>query len=409
MRILYLNPSGQMGGAEMSLLDVLASVRDAKPGWPLGLIIGGDGPLAAQASKLGVLTTILPFPQTLGRLGDSRSNVPSGDYRLSRLKIFTKTLLAGPSGVAYLRKLRRAIKAFAPDLIHTNGFKMHILGIWARSRATPVIWHIRDYVQSRPVMAKLLRRHASRCRVIIANSNSVAEDVRAACGNSVPVDTIYNAIDLKRFSPDGSTLDLDSLSGLAPAEHGTVKVGLLATLAKWKGHETFLRALALLPIDLKVRGYIIGGALYQTEGSQHSLKELRALSAQLGLTGKVGFTDFVEDPAAAIRALEIVVHASTQPEPFGRVIVEAMACGRAVIASEAGGAAEIISSGKGVLGHTSGDVEGLAALIMQLISDETLRGKLGELGRVTVSKHFNQERLANELLQIYTSRAIQQN
>jgi glycosyltransferase involved in cell wall biosynthesis len=397
-----------MGGAEMSLLDMLASMRDAKPDWTLGLITGGDGPLTSNASRLGVLTTVLPFPPIFARLGDSSIIKGPIGVKQGRVKIFAKTLLACPSVLSYLKKLRYSIKIFAPDVIHTNGFKMHILGIWARRQSTPVIWHIRDYVQIRPVMAKLLKWHVARCSAIIANSKSVAEDVHTICENTVPVHTIYNAIDLNRFSPNGPALDLDSLSGLPTAETGTVKVGLLATLAKWKGHEIFLRALSILPKDLKVRGYIIGGALYQTEGSQHSLDELRALTAQLGLSKKVGFTDFVENPAAAIRALDIVVHASIRPEPFGRVIVEAMACGRAVIASEAGGAAEIVSSGKGVLGHPLGDIEAMAGLIMQLVSDKALRSRLGKFGRATVVNHFNQTRLANELLKIYTSRAIKE-
>ena len=73
---------------------------------------------------------------------------------------------------------------------------------------------------------------------------------------------------------------------------------------------------------------MIGGTLYQTEGSQYDLEDLRRLAANLGLEGRVGFTGFVDEPAAAMRALDVVVHASTQPEPFGLVIAEAMAGGR---------------------------------------------------------------------------------
>ena len=81
---------------------------------------------------------------------------------------------------------------------------------------------------------------------------------------------IYNAIDLQRFSPAGERMDLDAKAGLPPAAPGTVRVGLIATFAHWKGHKVFLEALARLPEDVPVRGYIIGGPIYQTDGSQWS-------------------------------------------------------------------------------------------------------------------------------------------
>ena len=86
--------------------------------------------------------------------------------------------------------------------------------------------------------------------------------------------------------------------------------------------------------------------MYDTAGSQHTMEELQALADGLGLGGRVGFTGFLP-PAPAMRALDVVVHASTRPEPFGLVIAEAMACGRAVITSAAGGAAELVDAGVG--------------------------------------------------------------
>ena len=84
---------------------------------------------------------------------------------------------------------------------------------------------------------------------------------------------IYNAIDLERFSPAGDRLDLDAKAGLAPPAPGTVRVGLIATFARWKGHKVFLEALARVSPDVPIRGYIIGGPIYQTDGSQWSALE----------------------------------------------------------------------------------------------------------------------------------------
>ncbi len=400
MRIAYLNPSGQLGGAEISLLDFLASLRAAEPDWSLRLIVAEDGPLVSRARALGIETTVLLFPAPLARLGDAGVGGPSGN-QVSRLALAARLAQASAAVAIYVRRLRRALSEAAPDLIHTNGFKMHILGAWSRPPRTPVVWHIHDYVSLRPVMTRLLRRYAGRCAAVVANSRSVADDIQAACDGRLKVYLVYNGVDLERFSPNGPQLDLDELSGLEPAEAGTLRVGLLATLGRWKGHTVFLKALALLPSGIKARGYIIGDALYQTDGSQHSLEYLRGLAAQLGISEKVGFTGFVEEPAAAMRALDVVVHASTQPEPFGLVIAEAMACGRAVIASQAGGAAEIINEGVDSLGHSPGDAYALADRIKRLAIDPSLRERSGSAARTSAEQRFNRSRLASELIPIY--------
>jgi glycosyltransferase involved in cell wall biosynthesis len=249
-------------------------------------------------------------------------------------------------------------------------------------------------------MARLLPLHASRCAGAVANSKSVASDLRLLC-RDLSVDTVYNGVDLDRFSAVGFSADLDTMSGIPSAPHGVIRVGLLATMARWKGHEVFLRALSMIPTTLPIRGYIIGGALYQTNGSQYAPEELRAIAERLGVSSRIGFTGFVEEPAAAIRALDIVVHASTEPEPFGLAIAEAMACGKAVISSAAGGAEEIISVGETALTFAPGDAAKLAECITTVASDPRLRVRLGLAGRVVAERRFDRAHLAARLIPIY--------
>ena len=385
-----------MGGAERSLLDFMASLRAAEPHVALELIVGADGALLDQARALGVQARALPYPRALARLGDAGAGGQSG-----LLGTLGRASMSAPSVALYTLRLRRALAAAAPDLIHTNGFKMHVLGVWAAPRNVPVLWHIHDYVSSRPLMARLMRAHAGRCAAAVANSQSVADDVRAACGARLRVFPIHNAVDLRRFSPEGPALDLDRMAGLAPPIRPVVRIGLVATMARWKGHEVFLRALKMLAADPPVRGYVIGGALYETEGSQADLTELRRLAGRLGLDGRVGFTGFVADAAAAMRALDVVVHASTQPEPFGLVIAEAMACGRAVVMSRGGGAAEIATPGEDALVHEAGCVSALAERMGELVRDPASRAALGARAARAAHRRFARERLADELMPIY--------
>lgn len=402
MKIVFLSPTGELGGAEISLLDILASLRRAEPAWSLHLITASDGPLVRRATALGVSTTVLVFPRSLARLGDAGM---AGRSRMGLPVMARKLLAAGPAVALYTSLLGRMLKDLTADIVHTNGFKMHILGAWASPPRAAVIWHIHDYVGARAVASRLLRRQSGRCFAAIANSKSVAENLQMTLGAGLKIDTVYNAVDLDTFSPAGARLDLDRLAGLACAGDDTIRVGLLATFGRWKGHSVFLKALSLLPASLNVRGYIIGGPLYQTDNSQCSLEELKRLARDLNVSDRVGFTGYVEEPAAAVRALDIVAHASTEPEPFGMVIAEAMACGRAVIISQAGGAAELIERGVNALGHTPGDARGLAACIEQLAIDRDLCARVGRAGRRTAERRFDRARLAAELIPIYNRAA----
>jgi hypothetical protein len=173
MRIVFLNPCGQMGGAEICLMDMFMSIRSAEPDWRLSLVLGEDGPLADHAKAAGVEVIVAPFPRPLARLGDSGGG---------RIRALWASLKAVASTVRYASTLTRILAKLNPNVIHTNGFKMHVLGVWVRPTNTPVIWHIHDYVSTRPLMKGLLRFHAGRCQAVIANSQSVASDVRNICG-----------------------------------------------------------------------------------------------------------------------------------------------------------------------------------------------------------------------------------
>ncbi len=398
MRLMFLSTSGQLGGAETILLDVLASLRRAEPSWPLHLVSVAPGPLLSRASALGVDATVVPLPDALARLGEA--GVAAGEVGAGRL---VGRLGSAASALhAYTADLAATLGAVRPDLIHTNGLKMHLVAARAAARPGPaIVWHLHDYLGPRPLTAALLRWHRSRCAAVVANSESVAADAREMLGGTLAVSAVPNAVDVDRFTPDGAHADLDALAGLPPAPPGTIRVGLVATFARWKGHEVFLDALGRLPGHLAVRGYIIGGGVYQTEGSQRTLDELRAAAVRLGAADRVGFTGLVERPEAAFRALDVAVHASTAPEPFGLSIVEAMACARAVVVSYAGGAAEIVTPGRDALVHRPGDAAGLANCLAALATDAALRARLAAAGRATAERRFDRARLAGALIPIY--------
>jgi glycosyltransferase involved in cell wall biosynthesis len=401
VRLLFLNPTGQCGGAEAALLELLAGLRERCPGWQLNVIAASEGPLIERARAHGVTVSVVPFPERLAQVGEWAA----GTSVWSRVRLAAACLAAGWGAVSYSRRLRRVVAEQAPDIVQSNGVKMHLFSAWVAPRGSAVVWHVHDYISRRTLTSHALRAMAGRCGAVVANSDSVARDLQHVLGRRVDVHRVWNAVDLQRYSSLGPALDLDRLAGLPAPADGVTRVGLVATFARWKGHAAFLRALSLLPETLGVRGYIVGGPVYTTGASQVSLDELQTLASETGLAGRVGFVGYVPDTAAAMRALDVVVHASTEPEPFGLVIAEAMACRRAVVASAGGGAAELIDPGVTALSHEPGDVTGLADRIRTLAADAALRAQLAAAARDAAERAFDRARMVGELLPVYQTLA----
>lgn len=394
MRVAFLSASGRMGGAERALLDLIASLRAAEPEWELHLVVAGAGPLAGAALETGAIVHPLPFPRVLERAGDA------GGFGVA---LAARLLGAGPAGALWMARLRRLLRRLRPDIVHTNGFKVHVAGALVLPPGARLVWHVHDYVGARRLMARALRRLAPRAAAAVAVSRSVGDDVRRVCGSTLRVDVVHNAVDLARFTPDGPRAPLHALAGMPAPAAGSVAVGLVATMGLWKGHEVFLHALSRLPADLGVRGYVVGGRIYATAGSEVDPQALRRTADALGIADRVGFTGFMDDSATAMRALDVVVHASTQPEPFGLVIAEAMACARPVIVSAAGGAGEIVRDGVDALAVPPGDAEALATALRRLAADAGLRARLGAAGRTRAEQDFDRARLARQVAPLYRS------
>ncbi len=381
----HLTASGQIGGAESVILDCL-SVGADRSDRQSSVVALGEGPFLEAAQALGARTIVVAPPPAFTAVGESFASSPA---------VLRTLLLRLWSFPRFFRQFSSAVSGLLPEVIHSHSIKTHVLAALLPRRA-PVVWHLHDYVGLRSVSSRLLRILARRCALAIAVSESVARDARDRLPASVPVVVVHNAVDCDRFTPVGPALDLDALCGLPPAPVGTVRIGLPATFARWKGHEVFLKALALVNRG-DVRGYVIGGPVYQTGQSQWSRDELESMAVTLGLADRLGFTGFLPDMPAAYRALDIVVHASTRPEPFGLVIVEAMACGRAVVAAPTGGAAELFVHGEHALSSGSGDAEALAVSLRRLADDRQLRADLGARGRAHVLASFNRDTFAGNL------------
>ncbi|WGV29223.1 glycosyltransferase family 4 protein [Halotia branconii] len=387
MKIVFVNPVGVIGGAERVLLNMLTTLN-AQSNIQLHLIVGTDGALIEEAKKLGVEVTLLKLPEEFNQLGDSafkgRKAIAISILLLQLVKIL-------PSIQKYLREFQQSLRELNPDLIHSNGIKTHLLTSLVRVKGIPVVWHIHDFYSSRPLIAQALKWLSDRATLGIAISQAVAKDATSLLPR-LPIEVVYNMIDVNYFSPAPLSL------------HLPLRVGLVATFARWKGHDIFLKAIANIVRsrpDLKVRFYIVGGAIYQTRGSQFSEQELKNQASDLGIADKVDFLGFQQDIAEIYRWLDIVVHASTQPEPFGLAIIEAMACGKPVIVSQAGGAAELFTHNYDAIGVSPGEPIALAAAILDLLENTEKRQAISQKARYTATERFSNEDLAQKIMAVY--------
>lgn len=398
MRVLYLSPAAGLGGAERCLLDFVSAVH-GHDGVTAEVITLADGPLVEKLRALGARTTVVRAPENLAALGESGSGAESRSALLGLLS-------ATPDVVRFVTELRRAIAFARADVVHSNGMKAHLLaGLLAPARSQLVI-HLHDFIGARRASRWLLPalRQVRRRAVFVANSRAVAVDF-ATLSTSADIRTLYNVVDTDYFCEGPSEPQwLAKEAGLAPPSAGGTAFGLVATYARWKGHGLFIEAAGLLKQaapDSALRFYVVGGPIYETRGSQVSADELLTQARAAGIEAELGLVPFQDDIARVYRSLDVMVHSSTQPEPFGRTIVEAMACARPVIVARAGGAAELFDDGVNALGYEPGNAKALAHAMRRDL-DAIARAGMGRAARHHAVARFGHARLGPELLRIYT-------
>jgi glycosyltransferase involved in cell wall biosynthesis len=374
-RILYLSPTAQLGGAEHSLLDLAGGLDRLR--YEPRLLCLGEGPLLAEASRRGVAGEVVGAPA-----GFARTSLRGA--RSAAVPLLAGVLRAAPTFVA----VRRAARRSGAALVHSNGTKTHLLSAPLALGAAPVVWHVRDFLRDRSIERLLVRIANASVEAVIANSSAVAAHLERLGARRGLVHAIPNGIDLTRFAPEGRRADLHAAFGWPRPMR---LVGMVGVLAAWKGQEVFVRAVRELTARASdVRFVVVGGEIYSTRGHGDFGPRLRRLAHELRLDGVLAFTGRRDDVPEILRALDVVVHASVEPEPFGRVIAEAMACGRPIVWARGGGADEIVGdTGLAALGVVSGEPARLAAAIEQALADPERARRWAVEGRRRVSERFD--------------------
>ena len=374
-RVLYVNHVAVLGGAEIALCRLLAAL-DRTRFEPI-VCLFEDGPLTRRLRAAGVEVHVLGLDPDL--LAVRKAEVGPG--RLLR----PGQLL---SAVRHARAVARFMRLHDVDLVHTNSLKAHVVGaIAARLAGRPLVWHLHTRVATDylPAFAVACLRLAARWVPdhVVANSRATLATVRPPPGRGT---VVYPGV-----PADGS-----AAPAVAPAG---MTVGLVGVLSHFKGQDVFLRAAALLrPRFPDARFLVVGSALFEERAYE---ADLHRLAAELGLTDALEFTGFRSDAAALMRDLTVVVHASRTPEPFGQVLIEAMAAARPVVATAGGGVAEVVVDGVTGLLVPPEDPAALAAAIAALLSDPARAAAMGTAGRARAAARFDIRRTAARIQRVY--------
>ena len=318
-----------------------------------------------------------PWAKRLGR---------AGRRALAFLDLFLTT-------IPYVARLYRFAKARNISLIHqNNGFDVAAI-LLSRLLGIPIICYQRGNEWNSPVVRRLAP-HVTR---YLANSETTKCSLVSLGVAPEKIRVVYPPIEITDFKAVGTTpatrADFGVLSD-APC------FGIVGQLLAWKGQVVFLKAAKqVLDAMPEARAWVIGGI---PAGGERYASELRELAATLGIEDKVIFTGFVRDVPATIGLLDVVIHASLEPEPFGRVIVESMALRRPVIATDAGGPREIIEHGRTGFLLPPGNHELLAEQILTLLNDSKLAATVGEAGYHAVAARFSAKAHAKLVQAAYT-------
>jgi len=278
--------------------------------------------------------------------------------------------------------LAQQLRRLRPALVHcTNGLRAHRLDILlCASLNIPVICHMHGF----ETLTGLERLAARRVARFIYISRAIAADFER---QGVPAEkgvVIPNALPAEALSqPD--PLPRAEL-GCGSEDFVVANVG---RLVRWKGQEVFLRAVArLAQPHPNLRAWLVGAA-DDNEPSRAYAAELQALAGQLGIADRVVFAGRRPEPLRVMAAADVVVHSATSPEPFGLVLLEAMAVRRPLIATAAGGVLEVVDPEVNGLLVPPNDDQALAKSIERLMLNPALRARLGAAGRQKVETSFS--------------------
>jgi glycosyltransferase involved in cell wall biosynthesis len=375
-RILFIDYTGELAGGQLCLADIAVRLRHR-----CQVFLFESGPLAQLLSKNGVTVQV--------------ANGARSALAVQKKSGWFAYMAAVPALLVLMVALARTAKDF--DLLYANTAKALMVAIpVALLRRKPLLVHLHDIIGAEHfnrLNSWLLVAGANWAHGIVANSEATATAYRKAGGTNPNLQVIPNGFALEKFEIDVAAASQSIRQSLGGREKALI--GLFGRISPWKGQKVLIEALSQLP---NVNAVIVGDALFTDEDQQYKRALLR-IAQTAGVSGRLFFAGFQADVLPYLKAVDIVVHCSTSPEPFGRVVVEAQLAGKPVIATKGGGPSEIIEDRvTGILVSPS-DSEELATKIQELLENLYFSAELAKNGRQSAIRRFDLERILRQWTQ----------
>lgn len=388
LRVLVLDHTGALGGAELALVRMCEALG---PGVDVRVLLFADGPLRVRLTSLGVRVEVLALDPDLNEMDRATVGRPTLAHARSVVRL-----------LAFEVRLARKVRDLRPDVVHTTSLKADLLGIVpARAARRPLVWHVHDRISD-----DYLARHlVTAVRMLSRLADAVVVNSRATAATLPgPVTIVY----------PGFTQNQVRSAAVHRAPRPPV-IGLIGRYAPTKGQLELVRAAAtVLERHPEVRFRFVGAPFFGAEGY---VERVRAEARRLGVDEALTWTGFAEDPRAEIDGLTVLVHASPVPEPFGQVVVEAMVRGVPVVATAAGGVPEILDpdspatkalpapgavheSDLGLL-VGPGDVAGLAAAVLAVLDDPLAARRRALRAHLSATERFSVASTARALTDVW--------
>ena len=381
MKVLYVNHTAEVSGGERSLLALLGAL----PGSVEPLVAAPVGRLQMEARALGI--GVITITGTAGSL------------RLHPLH--TPRALAEMAIAA--AQVRRAAQRSGADVVHANSIRAGVVLGLAGLRRPATVVHVRDCLPPGVVSSATLRLIARTATTVLANSAYTAASVRAAAP-SARVEVLHNPVDLRVWDPDRLERGA-ARERLGEQLARRLLLGVVAQLSPWKGQDTAIEALRLVCEEGRdAQLLLIGSAKFVARATRFDneayLAHLRQLVADAGLEDRVSWLGEREDVPELMRALDVLLLPSWE-EPFGRAVIEAMALGVPVLATDVGGPGEIISDGRDGFLLPPRRPREWAGAIARLADDPQRAAAIARAGRRTVEERFTLDSHVAATLALY--------
>ncbi len=374
MKVIFYNHTGQVSGAERVMLMILAGVDRSR--FKAAVICPKEGTLTSYCQELEVPVS------NIRTLSARFTWKPS--YLIKYLRSFFHVIF----------ELREKVVDADPDLIHANTIRAGLVATTATlGTRIPVIWHLHDMLPHHPLSTFIRWYAALSSRThLLAISHAVAKRFRgqilAALGGCAKIRVIHNGINLKRFSIDPAARKQGRHE--LGVDESQFMVGIVGQVTERKGQRelihAFARACKQIPRAVLV---IVGEPLFNDD--KKYWEELKQETEALGIAGQVVFTGARNDIPAVMQSFDLLA-VNSKVEPFGLVVLEAMACGTAVLATAVDGVPELIDHEVTGWLVPAGDERRLAEALVTLGNNPGLRKKLAENGCRDTAPRFSADK-----------------